>query len=1178
MSFDFTPAQKAAIENRGGALLVSAAAGSGKTRVLTERLLRYVEGGEDVDRFLVITFTRAAAAELRCRVMESLSRAAAARPEDVRLRRQQTLCCRARIGTIHSFCGEVVRENCHLLNIPPNFAVLEEDRAEQIKRSVLSRLLEQRYEAISEDGAFRALVDTVGAGRDDQRLEETVLALYERLRAYPDMAGWAARQKAALEAAEIADAGETVWGAEILAEARIHVAEQISAMEAARAGIASAGGAILKAYGPSFDVTLEALRELQRGLDQGWDAAAARAKEIPFPRLGALRNFDDAELKDRVTAARDRCKTAAKGWKETFAQSSEAALSELRATAPAMGALLDLTGALEKAFFKEKLRRGGLDFSDLEQCAARLLVSQSPDGGFVPTAVAAEYRGRFREIMVDEYQDVSPVQELIFNAVSDHGKNLFLVGDVKQSIYRFRSAEPALFLEKYRAWPDAGEVEPGSAAPRRILLRENFRSRAAVLDAVNGVFSSIMSERLGELSYDADAALIPGAGCYPAGTDEPAELVLVEPEASDGEDTPPPEKSRREARYVAKRIAGMMRSGTLVHGPDGPRRCRWGDFVILLRSGGGEQFRLALAEQGIPVESGGGGGYFTGLEITVAVNLLSLIDNPHADVPLISVLRSPVFGFTPDELSAVRACAPEADFFRAVCAAAEGGDEKCREFLDKLGGWRAVAPDISPDALLWRVCADTDLLAVCAAMADGEERLRRLDALFEYARAFGESGRRGLFRFLGWLRRLAEEDASPAPGPGEDAVRITSIHKSKGLEYPFVFLCDLHRRFNLSDAKGSVLLHGVLGLGPKYTDAALGAEWPSIAHRAIAARVTRETLSEEMRVLYVAMTRAREKLVMTATKADAEAYLASLRSEARSPLPPGLLEGAADRLDWLARAALPEGTGIAVKTVAAGAETEGSDASEATAEAPAGEAEAAWGRVRQKLSFSYPYAAAADLPSKLTATELKRRDEEADADAASFVEPRREGHKETFRAPALDGEKPLSAAERGSAAHRFLQYLDYGRTDTARQLAAEAARLAAAGRLSEAEREALDLGAIQKLFASPLGRAMRGAAELRREFRFTLLEDAAAYFPEAPEGDELLLQGVVDCFFVEDGGITIIDFKTDHVTAHEAPSRGESYRGQMRAYAAALERILALPVRKTALWFLTPGVEVEVKL
>ena len=1179
MSFDFTRAQKSAIENRGGALLVSAAAGSGKTRVLTERLLRYVTEGEDVDRFLVITFTRAAAAELRCRVMESLARAAAARPGDVRLRRQQTLCCRAHIGTIHSFCTEVVRENCHRLGLPPSFSVLEEDRAEQIKRSVLSRLLEDRYETIAEDAAFRSLVDTVGAGRDDKRLESTVLALYERLRAYPDMADRAARQKAALEAAGVGDAGETVWGAELLAEARVRAAEQTASMEAARAELGAAGGAILKAYGPSFDATLEALREFQRGLERGWDAAAARA-DIPFPRLGPLRGFEDEALKDRVTAARKRCRDAADGWKETFAQSSEAVIAELRSTAPAMGALLDLTLALEKAFSREKLRRGGLDFSDLEQYAARLLVSAGPDGDFVPTVLAAEYRGRFREIMVDEYQDVSPVQELIFRAVSDHEKNLFLVGDVKQSIYRFRCAEPALFLEKYRAWPDADGLPPESGKPRRILLRENFRSRAAVLRAANGVFSNIMSERLGELDYDADAALVPGAAHYPAGTDEPAELVLVEPETGDG-GARPPEKSRREARYVAERIAGMMREGVTVYGADGPRKCRWGDFVILLRSGGGEQFRLALAERGIPVESGGGGGFFTSLEITVAVDLLSLIDNPHADVPLISVLRSPVFGFTPDELGAVRARSPDAGFFRAVRAAAEGGDVKCRDFLDKLGGWRAIAPDLSPDALLWRVCADTDLPAVCAAMADGEERLRRLTALFEYARAFGESGQRDLFRFVGWLRRLAEKDVStsPAPGAGEDAVRIMSIHKSKGLEFPFVFLCDLHHRFNRRDAQGSVLLHGELGLGPKYTELALGVEWPTIAHRAIAARTARETLSEEMRVLYVAMTRAREKLVMTATKERAEEYLSSLRAEVRSPLPPGLLESAPDRLRWLAGAALLEGTGIELKVAAAGAETEPPVVLEAGAPSCPEEAEAAYGRIREKLSFVYPYDAAAALPSKLTATELKRASETADADAVSLTEARREKEKRTaFRAPRLDGERPLTAAERGSAAHRFLQYLDYGKTGTAGQLEAEAARLAAGGYLSAAEREALDLGAIRKLFASPLGRAMRGAAELRREFRFTLLEAAAKYFPEAPAGDELLLQGVVDCCFIEDGAITVVDFKTDRVTAEEAKTRGERYRGQLRAYAAALRSILGLPVRKTALWFLTPGVEVIIEL
>lgn len=1174
MSFQFTPSQLQAIESRGGAVLVSAAAGSGKTRVLTERLLRRVADPEqpvDIDRFLVITYTRAAAAELRDRIMSALGARAAARPEDKRLRRQQTLCCRAHIGTIHSFCTELIREHCHRLGIPPAFTVLDEERAGTMKGAALARLLDRRYERIERDGAFRLLTDTVGAGRDDRRLERTILSLYDKLRSQPWPADWAAAQKAALALEGVGDVAETVWGKELLNAARDEAEEHISAMERALREITEAGGAIQTAYGPSFDATAAGLRDFRRALDAGWDRARVFA-DIPFPRLGGLRNFGDADLKGRVTAARDACKKAAEGFKETFDRDSNTLLNELRDTAPAMGALLDLALELDAAFSAEKLRRGYLDFSDLEHYAARLLVDK--DSG-LPTWIAAETASRFVEVMVDEYQDVSPIQDLIFRAVSRDETNLFLVGDVKQSIYRFRLADPSLFLAKYHSYrtpEDAGESEP-----RRILLQENFRSRKAILDAANTVFSNIMSEKLGELDYDADAALKYGAFGYPEGSDVPVEFDVIDD--AGGETEVPPEKSELEARFVANKILAMMNAGTLVHGSDGPRKCEWDDFVLLLRSPGarGAVFHRVLSERGIPVQSQYLGGFFTSLEVTVAVNLLSLVDNPHADVPLISVLRSPAFGFSPDELSAIRAGSRDTDFYTALRAAAASGDGRCAAFLETLDAWRAAAPDLELDALLRRVCGDADLFAICAAMSDGETRRKNLTRLFEYARAFSESGYRGVFRFVSWLRRLAEKGAEPAfSSAGENAVKLMSIHKSKGLEFPFVFLCDLNHPFNRSDARESVLLHSELGLGPKYTDAARGIEYPTVARRAIERRLSTETLSEEMRVLYVGMTRARERLFLTCARRNAAEALEKLRPGLTRPVSPAALRAAPHPARWLALAALADEGCIQINVAGRAGDGETPAAEAAAAEAADG---AAYRRLTEALGFSYPHAASADLPSRLTATELKRAAEAAETAEAESLAPREK--RFAFRRAELGKTRELTAAEKGTAAHAFLQYLDFSKTDTAEQLRAEAERIAAAGRLSPEEREAVDFDTILKLFASPLGRAMRDAGargELRREFRFTLLADASEYFDGADAADKLLLQGVVDCFFVENGGVTVLDYKTDRVGAAGAAGRAEAYRGQLATYAKALERILRLPVRRCVLWFLQPGVEIDVKL
>ena len=1170
MSFAFTESQRRAIETRGSALLVSAAAGSGKTRVLTERALRYVADADapaDIDRFLIITYTRAAAAELRARIMDALAALAAERPGDTHLRRQQSRCCRAPIGTIHSFCASLIREYSQLLGVSPAFTVLDEDRAETLRRTVASRLLDRRYERIEDDAPFRALVDSVGAGRDDSRLEQTLLELYEKLQALPYPEDWAQSQRAAFTLDGVTDAASTVWGAALLDDARASAQYWCSVLESACAEIAGADAKLQKAYGGAFADAAALLREFCRAAVAGWDAACAA--ELRFPKLGRLVNYEDPARQERLKARWNGAKKAAAALAETFSAPSAALLRDLRACAPAMDALLTLAVDFSRAFAAEKARRAVLDYSDLEHMALRLLVDRDTDA---PTPLARELSARYIEIMVDEYQDVNAVQERIFRALSDDERKLFLVGDVKQSIYRFRLADPGLFLEKYRRYLPDAEAAPG--APRRIALQENFRSRRAVLDAVNLVFGSIMSRALGELDYDADAALRFGAQGYDAAQDTPVEFHILDPGAAAGDEDDSPAADEQEARWVAQQILFMMRAGTPVTENGVQRRCDWGDFVLLLRTPGskGRTFHRELAEAGIPVESRQGSGFFTSLEVAVTIDLLSVIDNPHADVPLISVLRSPAFHFTGDELSAVRAADRDSDFYGALRAAAEGGDAKSAAFLRQLDEWRALAPETELGTLVWRLCTETGLLAICTAMRDGQTRRRNLMQLFTCARSFGESGYRGVYRFVQWLRRLAERGEEPDLAAGQQAVRIMSIHKSKGLEFPFVFLCDLSHRFNTADARGSVLLHTALGLGPKRVDTDAGIEYPTLARRAIARRLTTEMLSEEMRVLYVGMTRAKERLYLSCVWKNAAAALDALRLTLRAPLPPEQLRGASSFAPWLAGAALlsPETLPITLHAAAESAEAPEPE----TAPPPAADS-AVLDALRARLDFAYPWAGAADVPSKLTATGLPS-DLEPDEDAAPMVEE--EPAPLVFRRADFRAAEKLSAAERGTATHAFLQYVDFARTGSVAQLRAEADRLTAAGRLDESERDALDLPAVQRLFASPLGAQMRAAAEVRREFRFLLLCDAADFAAGTAPDDRVLLQGVVDCCFFTDEGITVVDYKTDRVAAAQVPERAQRYRGQMLAYARALRRIFGRPVRRCVLWFLHTGTPYEIAL
>lgn len=1155
-AFHATPSQRAAIDARGSAVLVSAGAGSGKTRVLTERLMGYIcaEGGVDLDSFLVITFTRAAAGELRSRISEEISQKLAADPGNRRLRRQNALCPRAQIGTIHSFCAALLRENCHLIGLSPDFKIADDERIAAMKASALERVMDARYEQPDRHPGFTALADTVGAGRDDRRLSALVLTLHERMQCHARPALWAQEQISLLRA-PAGDAADTVWGQEITVWARgvssywadefDRLIQEISADEKIR-----------KAYLESFSETASQLRELRRSLALGWDRARGRLP-IVFPPLRRLVKPQDPALATRLKIRRDACKKDMKALEDALFESSASLLEDMARSADAMSALLSLTLDFDRAFAADKRAHALVDYADLEHLTAQLLTDS--DGR--PTPLARHLSGRYTEIMVDEYQDVSRVQDAIFRAISKDGANLFMVGDVKQSIYRFRLADPEIFTEKYLSYRDYASAAPGE--PRRILLRENFRSRREVLDAANSVFSLCMSRVLGDMDYDESAALICGAS-YPDAGQIPEILLLDLPSAEGEEDAP--DKLELEALLTAQQIQQLLSDGTTVMDGGQARPIEFGDIAILLRSANavGSVYRRVLAEQGIPVASAQGSGFFDSVEISSVLSMLALIDDPHQDIPLIAALRSPAFGFSADELSAVRAADREGGLYSALCTAAES-DGKSRRFLSWLSSLRATAPDLSAAELIWQLINSTNLLALCSAMPDGEQRRANLMELIELSERFESTGYRGVHRLVLWLRKLAGKGQEISAGSAQrSAVQIMSIHRSKGLEFPVVFLCDTARSFNRQDARETVLVHPVLGLGPKFTDLERRLEYPTLARSAIKLRLEHETLSEEMRLLYVALTRAKERLIVTAALRKAEEAVEKHRASLSRPMPPEALRQAGAMIDWLLYAALADGGEHLRLTLC----PPPASSSAAEPETPCAEPDkAALETLRKNLSFSYAHERAVSLPSKITATELKGRSEE-DPDASSLVPKPPHG----FSLPdfARAG-RPATGAERGVATHLVLQYMDFSQTASPEAIAAEIARLRALEFITAREAEAVEAAAIYKLFASPLGRRILAADQIIREFKFSLLVDAEPLFPEA--GDEqLLLQGVVDCCIEEAGELTIIDYKTDRVrTEEEISSRAALYRAQLMAYASALRRIYQKPVRECVLYFLSPG-------
>ena len=1149
--FKATRSQQAAIETRGRAVLVSAAAGSGKTKVLTERLLSRISDDADIDSFLIITFTKAAAAELKSRIVDEIAKRLAAEPDNRRLRRQSALCQKAQIGTIHSFCATFLRENCHAAGLSPEFKVIEEERSEAIRRRVIERVMDKAYEEPTRD--FLLLADSVGSGRDDSRLSEIVLSLHKKMQSHarPDL--WA-KEQIELMSAGTDDIAATPWAQEILHSVTASAEFWAQAMENA-AQKAYTNEKIGAAYGESLSATALCLRDLARSCAEGWDRAR-QFLPIEFPKLKSLRNSPDPELSEHIKALREGCKAACKKLTVMLNASEEKLAGDMQKTAPAMRALLELTLDFDKAYAAEKKRRAEVDFADLEHFTARLLTDETG----APTALARELSRRYTEIMVDEYQDVNRVQDAIFRAVSKDGTNLFMVGDVKQSIYRFRLADPTIFTEKYLSYADLDAVQ--GLDPVRIMLQENFRSRSEVIEGANHVFRTCMSAKLGEIDYDENAELKCGAS-YDGAVPKP-ELVLVDVTA-DGEDDSP-DKTALEAQAVAGKIHALMRSGTLVSDKGVQRPLRYSDIAILMRSMAsvGEVFRRELLNADIPVLGGGNGSYFESVEVSALVCLLAVIDNPHQDVPLIAVLRSPFFGFSADELSEIRAADKKSDFYTALTKNAEHS-ARCAEFADTLTDFRQCAPDMELGELLRYIFDRLDLAAVCSAMTDGATRRDNVMLLSDYAKRFEATGFKGLHRFVEWLNSLAERGDEPGRGAVGNAVQLMTVHKSKGLEFPVVFLCGTSKRFNRSDLREAVLIHPELGLGPKVTDTKRGIEYASLQRNAVSLRADREMLSEEMRLLYVALTRAKERLIMTATMSEPETKLQKLMMGTAFPVSPEILMTAQNTATWLMYAALsdkderlslsiyrPERAQIDEKST--------NEQTEAAADPEFVE------RLRRNLDFSYPYPAAEALPSKVTATELKSYDE-PDPESVSLAP----SMQRTFRSPSfLREDKPLTATERGTATHMVLQFIDYAKAGTLDGIRSEIARLTASRHISERQAQAVNAEAIERLFASDLGQRIMNADRLMREFKFSILCPAEDFF-DGGDGESVLLQGVIDCCIEENGALTIVDYKTDRVHGQALYERAKSYAGQLRAYAIAIGKMTGKPVAGCALYFLDDG-------
>ncbi len=1178
-----TPSQQAVIENEGGTLLVSAAAGSGKTKVLVDRLLRKIMDPVrpyHIDDFLIITYTKAAASELRAKISAELSKKAALHPENRHLQKQLRRIYQTKISTIHAFCSDLLRSYGHIRDISPDFRVAEEAETRLLRQRVKEKILDQLYLDKQEDPDLQALLMQLGYGRDDRNLEQILFTIYDRVQSYRNPAQWLDWCYQMLTEIPEQAAEKTLWGASLLEEMKLFLSTQRAQLEKDLA-LAQEDLVLQKAYVPTLSENLLQLDHLMAC--DTWDEMVHN-RPTSFGRLSSARKCSDPELMERIKADRSRCWEGLKQRYSYFYGSSQEVLQDLRQSSSGLKGAIRLTQLFSDAYQKEKARKKVLDFNDLEHQCLALLLQKGTD---LPSALAKEVSAQFAEIMVDEYQDSNEVQDQIFSAISQDGHNLFFVGDMKQSIYRFRMADPRIFLKKYQTFLPASAAKDGQ--PRKILLSENFRSRKEILSGINQVFQTVMSVQVGDMAYSEAEQLKPGLSWPPIS--EPAiELHCIAFAGSSEEEGA--DKVRTEAKFIAKRIASMLREEKL-QTLQGERQIQPGDVAILLRSvsNTASVYLSELKAFGIPAVSDKAQSILDTKEAEIFLALLQIVENPHQDIPLITALASPVFAFQADELAKLRMGNRSVDLYTALTqyrapSQADPLAFKTTQFIKVLEELRRKSLWFSVGELVEEILHVTMFPEILGAMEGGSEKVETLQTLVQLACGYAvEEGATllGLVEYLQGLRdagiHVVAQDAQQS-----NSVKIMSIHKSKGLEFPVVVLPDLSRKFNETDLTQEVLLHQKLGLGGNFFDAHSRFKFPTIAKKAIALEAQQENRSEELRILYVAMTRAKERLVLSYCSRYLETELKAIVPEVSFPAPVMLTSRAKSPGSWILMAALCRSEANALFALggqpkalwtfddpwkicthtydsiwndAIQEEVGVVTSSEISSQIPSPT------DLEKCLSFQYPYAQATQIPAKLTATQLKGRvlDGEAEAGAMPLTK-----QKVWRNRPAFSRREALSPTQKGTATHLFLQFATYSSCTTPADIEAEKRRLVEKLFLTPEQAEAVQTESILNLFSGELGHRILQAPQIIREWKFSCLVPSELLYPQVT-GEEIMLQGVVDCFLIEDDGICVIDFKTDFVTPETVEQRARYYARQVEAYGLALEKMYHLPVKEKILYF-----------
>ena len=1343
----WTQEQQNVIDSRGGNLLVAAAAGSGKTAVLVERIIQMILNSDlkiDIDKLLVVTFTNAAASEMRERIGDAISKKLDENPEDEHLQDQLVLLNKASITTIHSFCLEVIKSNFHKINLDPNFRIGDETECSLMKLEAIDETFDILYEQNDEE--FCYLVDCYAEKRGDSNLQNLILSIYSFVMASPYPKVWLKESAEDFNITDNFDFATSKWAKAILETVKIQ-------MEGIEKSLCKAiedvyGIDELVTFTDKLKIEYEKIKEILYACDTSWSDAYRQISSMTFENYakGVKRIPKDApsyikEEKDKAKKIRDNAKKSIEKIKTSvFNKNYYDLKDEIKFLYPIVKSLSDVVLMFEQIYSQKKRDKGIIDFNDIEHFALQILTEIDENGDFVfdeegkniPSDISLEYREKFYEIFIDEYQDSNQVQEVILSTIAKQKEpNRFMVGDVKQSIYRFRQAKPEIFLQKYATYDT-----DLSSKYKKIMLYKNFRSRKEVVDSVNYIFEHIMSKNLGEIDYNEEEKLNLGAN-FEEVEDEKiilggaTEIHLMEKKVPEVEDPDEEEEegedldaSQIEARMVGKIIRDIMRpneNGEIMQVFDKKletyRNVEYKDIVILLRatSAWAPVFAEELINMDIPTYADMGQGYFETMEIQVIMSFLKVIDNPMQDIPLIAILRSPIYGFTPEDFIDIRITDKKVSFYEAMrmfvgekidLSNAEGqdiaedeisddtgneiidvnineensyvdadmddyyqninyedfeyeneefiyndkviyesyinenveddliyeinsnieGDEesqkselelKVRRFLDDLKELQEKSMYMSTDEFLWYIYTNSGYYAYCGALPGGSQRQANLRILFERAKQFEETSFKGIFNFINFISKLkkSNSDMGSAKTLGENAnvVRIMSIHKSKGLEFPIVICSGMGRNFNTMDFRKDVLYHHELGYGPQIVDFERRISYPSIAKEALKCKINIENISEEMRILYVALTRAKEKLIITSSIKDIEQNMhkwSSNISTEKMVSKYDILNGK-NYMDWMMPAIIKHkdlediretynlSTSISMEDESKWSvktwsrddidfekhEKEGIREVLNTMDLSQHDTEY-YEQIEKKLNFEYPYLGVVKKAASISVTEIKKRQEEYEEQEDSLGLYK---HKTTLKKPKFLSEsqksEKITGARRGTIVHLIMEVLDFEKVNTESEIKAQIQDLVKRRIITEKESQVLSPRKIMRFFKSPIAKRMLSSKFVKREQKiYTQIKMNDIYLNdeifknnrETYENESVMLRGVIDLYFEEDDGLVILDYKTDFVDENNKKEIIHKYKKQIEIYADVLSKLTGKKVKEKYLYLF--GIDEQVKV